>query len=112
MLQKRRDSFLQVFDSETDDLNPLHEKGAFFSSKTQFCKEVWVSPMALRFNLRIFLIPSLLMIIGGIIWSVIAIYFPTNFPLLLLGQIIFMIGMFVAIILGFWVMTLIRIPQR
>jgi len=63
-------------------------------------------------NLRIFLIPSLLMVIGGIIWSVVAIYSPTNFPLLLLGQIIFMIGMFVAIILGFWVMTLIRIPQR
>ena len=63
-------------------------------------------------NLRIFLIPTLLMMIGGIIWGVIAIYSPTNYPLLVLGQIIFMIGMFVAIILGFWVMTLIRIPQR
>lgn len=65
-----------------------------------------------KINLRIFLIPILLMIIGGIIWGVVAIYSPTNFPLLVLGQLIFMIGMFVAIILGFWVMTLIRIPQR
>lgn len=63
-------------------------------------------------NLRIFLIPTLLMIFGGIIWGIVAIYTPTNFSLLVLGQIIFMIGMFVAIILGFWVMTLIRIPQR
>ncbi len=63
-------------------------------------------------NLRIFLIPTFLMIIGGIIWIVVAIYSPTNFPLLVLGQIIFMIGMFVVIILGFWVMTLIRIPQH
>lgn len=70
-------------------------------------------PSPLRtINPRIFLIPALLMIIGGIIWVVVAIYFPVNVPLILLGQIIFMIGMFVAIILGFWVMTIIRIPQR
>jgi hypothetical protein len=52
------------------------------------------------------------MIIGGLIWGITAYLVPSNLPLILLGQIIFTIGMFVAIILGFWVMTILRIPPR
>lgn len=53
-----------------------------------------------------------MMTIGGLIWGLIAFLDPTNLPLILLGQIIFTIGMFVAIILGFWVMTIVRMPTR
>ena len=52
------------------------------------------------------------MIIGGLIWGITALVSPTNLALILLGQVIFMIGMFVIIILGFWVMTIIRMPPR
>ncbi|MFX0168712.1 MAG: hypothetical protein ACFE89_05050 [Candidatus Hodarchaeota archaeon] len=61
---------------------------------------------------RAFLVPVLIMLIGGIIWGLTVVYWPTNLPLLVLGQVIFMIGMFVAIILGFWVMTIIRLPTK
>lgn len=52
------------------------------------------------------------MIIGGLIWGLTAFLSPSNLPLILLGEIIFMIGMFVTIILGFWVMTIVRMPPR
>jgi hypothetical protein len=39
------------------------------------------------------------------------IFFIGNYALILLGEIIFAIGLFVAIILGFWVMTLVRMPR-
>jgi len=63
-------------------------------------------------NYRAFIIPLLIMVIGGIIWGLAFVYWPTNLPLIVLGQVIFMIGMFVAIILGFWVMTIIRLPAH
>ncbi len=53
-----------------------------------------------------------MMVIGGLIWSLTAFYQPWNLQLILLGQIIFMIGMFVAIILGLWIMTIVRMPVR
>jgi len=53
-----------------------------------------------------------MMVIGGIIWGLTAFYQPWNLQLILLGQIIFTIGMFVAIILGLWVMTIVRMPVR
>ncbi len=53
-----------------------------------------------------------MMTIGGLIWGLTAYLNPSNLPLILLGQVIFMIGMFVAIILGFWVMTIVRMPTR
>lgn len=52
------------------------------------------------------------MLVGGLIWSITALLQPTNLPLILLGEIVFAIGMFVTIILGFWVMTIIRMPVR
>ncbi|MFX1319663.1 MAG: hypothetical protein ACFE9D_09325 [Promethearchaeota archaeon] len=61
---------------------------------------------------KVFLFPIIMMTIGGLIWGLIAFLDPTNLPLILLGQIIFTIGMFVAIILGFWVMTIVRMPTR
>lgn len=63
-------------------------------------------------NYRVFLIPVLLIIIGGMIWLLSLVITPTNYFLLLFGEVIFSIGLFVAIILGFWVMTIVRIPQR
>ncbi|MFW9934010.1 MAG: hypothetical protein ACFFDU_00590 [Candidatus Thorarchaeota archaeon] len=61
---------------------------------------------------KVFIIPVILMIIGGLIWGLTAFLSPSNLPLILLGEIIFMIGMFVTIILGFWVMTIVRMPPR
>ncbi len=70
-------------------------------------------PSPLKFiNYRVFIIPLLFMIIGGLIWGLTALLSPANLPLILLGEVIFAIGMFVAIILGFWVMTIIRMPVR
>lgn len=69
------------------------------------------SPMKL-INYRVFAIPIILMLVGGLIWSITALLQPTNLPLILLGEIVFAIGMFVTIILGFWVMTIIRMPVR
>lgn len=63
-------------------------------------------------NYRAFLVPILIMVLGGIIWILTFVYWPTNLPLIVMGQVIFMIGMFVAIILGFWVMTIIRLPAH
>jgi hypothetical protein len=63
-------------------------------------------------NYRAFLVPILIMVIGGIIWGLTFYYWPSNLPLIVAGQVIFMIGMFVAIILGFWVMTIIRLPAH
>ncbi len=61
---------------------------------------------------RVFIIPIILMAVGGLIWGLTALLQPTNLSLILLGEVIFAIGMFVAIILGFWVMTIIRMPAR
>jgi Ca2+/Na+ antiporter len=70
-------------------------------------------PSPLRtIDYRVFLIPVILMIVGGLIWGTTAFFQPTNLSLILLGEIIFAIGMFVAIILGFWVMTIIRMPAH
>jgi len=70
-------------------------------------------PSSLRLiDYRVFIIPILMMVIGGIIWGLTAFYQPWNLQLILLGQIIFTIGMFVAIILGLWVMTIVRMPVR
>ncbi|MFX1510305.1 MAG: hypothetical protein ACFFBR_08390 [Promethearchaeota archaeon] len=69
------------------------------------------SPLRL-INYRAFIIPIIMMVIGGLIWSLTAFYQPWNLQLILLGQIIFMIGMFVAIILGLWIMTIVRMPVR
>ncbi len=63
-------------------------------------------------NYRVFLVPVLLITIGAIIWFLSLVITPTNYILLLLGEVIFGIGLFVAIILGFWVMTIVRIPKR
>lgn len=71
------------------------------------------SPSVLKMiSYKVFLLPALMMIIGGLIWGITALVSPTNLALILLGQVIFMIGMFVMIILGFWVMTIIRMPPR
>ncbi len=69
------------------------------------------SPLRL-IDYRAFILPIVMMVIGGLIWGLTALYQPWNLQLILLGQIIFMIGMFVAIILGLWVMTIIRMPVR
>lgn len=70
-------------------------------------------PSPLKYiNYRVFIIPLLFMIIGGLIWGLTTLLSPTNLPLILLGEVIFAIGMFVAIILGFWVMTIVRMPLR
>ncbi len=61
---------------------------------------------------RVFIIPIILMVVGGLIWGLTALLQPTNLSLILLGEVIFAIGMFVAIILGFWIMTIIRMPAR
>ncbi|MDO8057029.1 MAG: hypothetical protein Q6361_09235 [Candidatus Hermodarchaeota archaeon] len=63
-------------------------------------------------NYRAFLVPILIMVIGALIWGLTLVYWPTNLPLIVWGQVLFMIGMFVAIILGFWVMTIIRLPAH
>ncbi|MFX1565388.1 MAG: hypothetical protein ACFFCH_05305 [Promethearchaeota archaeon] len=71
------------------------------------------SPSPLRLiDYRVFLIPIIMMVIGGLIWGLTAFYQPWNLQIILLGQIIFTIGMFVAIILGLWVMTIVRMPVR
>lgn len=69
------------------------------------------SPLRL-IDYRAFILPIVMMVIGGLIWGITALYQPWNLQLILLGQIIFMIGMFVAIILGFWVMTIVRMTVR
>lgn len=69
------------------------------------------SPLRL-ISYKVFLIPIIMMVIGGLIWGVTALTNPWNLQVILLGQIIFMIGMFVAIILGLWVMTIVRMPIR
>ena len=71
------------------------------------------SPSPLKMiSYRVFIVPILMMVVGGLIWGLTALLQPTNLSLILLGQVIFAIGMFVAIILGFWVMTIIRMPTR
>ncbi|MFW9831333.1 MAG: hypothetical protein ACFFD8_06120 [Candidatus Thorarchaeota archaeon] len=71
------------------------------------------SPSVLKLiSYKVFLFPVVMMIVGGLIWVITTVLAPTNLPLILLGQIIFTIGMFVAIILGFWVMTIVRMPRR
>lgn len=71
-----------------------------------------IPPQLRAISYRVFIIPIIIMVIGGLIWGLAYLFWPTNLPLILLGQIIFMIGVFVAIILGFWVMTIVRMPQR
>ncbi len=62
-------------------------------------------------NFKVFLIPLILILLGAIIWFFTLVYQPANFPLILLGEIIMAIGVFTVIILGFWVMTIVRIPH-
>ncbi len=84
-----------------------------FSQFYQTLKPARRTPSSLKIiSYKVFLFPAIMMVIGGLIWGITAFLNPTNFPLILLGQVIFMIGMFVAIILGFWVMTIIRMPFR
>jgi hypothetical protein len=85
------------------------EKWSLFNGLTPVRKGR--SPLKL-INYRAFLIPIIMMVIGGLIWGLMALYQPWNLQIILLGQIIFMIGMFVAIILGLWVMTIVRMPVR
>ena len=68
------------------------------------------SPLS-AINYKAFLIPALILLIGALIWILALIFWPTNLALIVFGQVIFAIGLFVAILLGFWVMTLIRLPQ-
>jgi hypothetical protein len=71
------------------------------------------SPSPLKLiSYKAFILPIVMMTIGGLIWGLTAYLDPTNLPLILLGQVIFTIGMFVAIILGFWVMTIVRMPTN
>ncbi|MFX1562595.1 MAG: hypothetical protein ACFFDP_04735 [Promethearchaeota archaeon] len=63
-------------------------------------------------NYRVFLVPAIFLIVGALIWFLALVYWPTNYFLILLGEVLFAIGLFVAIILGFWVMTIVRLPQR
>jgi hypothetical protein len=68
------------------------------------------SPLS-AFNYRVFIVPAILMLAGTFIWILGLILWAGDYTLILLGEILFAIGLFVAIILGFWVMTLIRMPQ-
>ncbi len=69
------------------------------------------SPLRL-IDYRVFIVPAIFMIVGGLIWGITALVQPSNLQLILLGQVLFTIGMFVAIILGLWVMTIVRMPVR
>jgi len=51
------------------------------------------------------------MVAGALVWLLGLILWAGDYTLILLGEILFAIGLFVAIILGFWVMTLVRMPQ-
>jgi hypothetical protein len=62
------------------------------------------------FNYRVFIVPAVLMLVGAFISVLALIFWSDNYTLILLGELIFAVGLFVAIILGFWVMTLIRMP--
>ena len=68
------------------------------------------SPLS-AFNYRVFIVPAVLMLAGAVIWVLGLILWAGDYTLILLGEILFAIGLFVAIILGFWVMTLVRMPQ-
>lgn len=68
------------------------------------------SPLS-AFNYRVFIVPAVLMLAGAIIWALGLVFWVGDYALILLGEILFAIGLFVAIILGFWVMTLVRLPQ-
>jgi hypothetical protein len=74
-------------------------------------KRKWKSHLS-GINYRVFLVPFILLLVGGAIWLITLIFWPTNYFLLLFGEVIFAIGLFVAIILGFWIMTIVRLPQR
>ncbi len=70
-------------------------------------------PSPLRvIDYRVFIFPIVMMVIGGLIWGITTLSQPWSLQIIVLGQIIFMIGMFVAIILGLWVMTIVRMPLR
>ena len=68
------------------------------------------SPLS-SFNYRVFIVPAILMVAGALVWLLGLILWAGDYTLILLGEILFAIGLFVAIILGFWVMTLVRMPQ-
>ena len=62
-------------------------------------------------NMKVFLVPAIIMAVGAAIWLGAAILTPENYWAILLGEILVAIGLFVFILLGFWLMTLIRIPK-
>jgi hypothetical protein len=64
------------------------------------------------FNYRVFVVPVVLMLVGGLIWILTFSFWSDNYGLILLGEVIFAIGLFAAIMLGFWLMTLVRMPRR
>ncbi len=69
------------------------------------------SPLS-AFNFKAFLLPAL-MIVGGIaIWLIIHTYTPENYALLLWAEILVAVGLFVAFLMGVWVMTLVRVPGK
>jgi hypothetical protein len=68
------------------------------------------SPLS-GFNYRVFVVPAVLMLAGAVICALAVLFWGGNSTLILVGEIIFAVGLFVAILLGFWVMTLVRLPQ-
>jgi len=68
------------------------------------------SPL-LGFNYRVFIVPVVLMLVGGFICALALVFSPENYAFILLGEVIFAIGLFAAIMLGYWLMTLVRMPR-
>jgi hypothetical protein len=72
------------------------------------------------FNFKAFLLPALLIVSGIILWLIVynTSYNPAaplevfSNPLLLLAEILAMIGLAVAFLMGVWVMTLVRVPGK
>ena len=60
-------------------------------------------------NLKVFLVPAIIMAIGAAVWAWALVYNPENYPVILVGELLVAIGLFAFILLGFWLMTLIRI---
>ncbi len=69
------------------------------------------SPLS-AFNLKAFLVPALIIIAGIILLYIVLTYTPQNFSLILWAEIIIMIGLSVAFLMGIWVMTLVRVPGK
>jgi len=60
-------------------------------------------------NLKVFLVPAIIMAVGAAIWAWALLCNPDNYPVILVGELLVAIGLFTFILLGFWLMTLIRI---